>query len=188
MKLANCIIVFVFGLQSVSFAQAKNKLRFSNIEQVAFITANKPNSINLETINGVKYGTWSAGIGLGIDWQKARSIPLFLDARKYFGLKKNSWFIYADVGKNVWWEKNTNGDFFTTVTPYKSTYFTEAGIGYLFQLYKKTIFISGGYGYKNIQYSANYTNYLSGFYPADYYSYQMNTYINRLVFKIGIQF
>jgi hypothetical protein len=129
------------------------------------------------------------GIGIGIDWQKERSVPLFLDVRKYVDVKKSSWFIYADGGKNMLWQRNGNGNFYTNVTAYQSTYFGEVGMGYLFRLRQKNhYYISIGYGNKNIQYTANYKYAMITQLPIDYYAYRMNTYINRLIFKLGIQF
>jgi hypothetical protein len=60
-------------------------------------------SWNLQTINGIYYKTWFAGIGVGLDYYTMRTIPLFIDVRKDLLSKNRTPFLYADGGIHFDW-------------------------------------------------------------------------------------
>lgn len=110
-------------------------------------------ALNINVINGLKFNTWFAGIGVGIDYYGLkRSIPLFLDIQKDISAKSNTWFWFADAGYNFPWLMNNEKMKF--VEKYKAVagLFYEAGAGYKFTIFNKTrIGLSAGYSYKQLK-------------------------------------
>jgi hypothetical protein len=140
-----------------------------------------------QTINGVRYNNWFAGIGAGLDYYSYRTIPVFFDLRRDIG-KLNKGFIYADVGYNFPWKEKPGKE----ISFYNSYHFTKGlysdiGIGYKLNLNENPSFLfSAGYSYKKVHNkigvvnqclvppcSEKFTNYEYGF--------------GRIVLKAGIK-
>ncbi|HRQ51574.1 MAG TPA: hypothetical protein PLR74_13600, partial [Agriterribacter sp.] len=105
------MVLIASGFLSLSLhlqAQQKTlpKVVFHSVEQAALVNGNNAVSGALQTVNGAGYGNWFAGIGAGIDFYRYRSVPLFLELRRSFDVKKgNQLFVYADGGYNLPWVK-----------------------------------------------------------------------------------
>src|SRR5262245_27408802 len=108
-------IIFLFFSIFVSctlFAQQAKENRaakkncgcsFNSLAQLGILEGEAGTAFQLQTINGIQFKTWSAGIGVGLDYYKYRSIPLFLDLRKYILNKPRTPFLYADGGIHFAW-------------------------------------------------------------------------------------
>lgn len=150
---------FILFISIAAFCQNKNieKLHFTSINQLGFAVVNGNNNWQIQTINGIRYKTWSAGLGIGIDWQNTRSVPFFLDIRKQLSEHKNNWFLYVDAGENMAW-KNKDFIYYNQVSAhYSNTFYAESGIGYSIALKNKRAFLlSLGYGNKSSEYTYTY--------------------------------
>src|SRR5215203_3590562 len=98
-------VTFFMLFQFVSVAQKALKPAFTSINQVGIGWGGSGEGLQLQTINGLSYKTYSAGIGIGLDYYWARTIPLFIDLRKNIFSKKQTPFVYADLGLNMPWVK-----------------------------------------------------------------------------------
>lgn len=97
------LFICLSGLVS---AQQKTKTcpwQFHSINNVGLLEGQTGSAFQLQSINGMQYKSWYAGIGLGLDFYRYRTIPLFLDIRKEFGSGSNKFFAYADGGVNFVW-------------------------------------------------------------------------------------
>jgi hypothetical protein len=160
--------------------------KFHSINQAGLLNGESKTAFHLQSVNGIQYKNLFAGIGVGLDYYKYRSIPLFIELRKYFGATKNQFFVYADGGANFVWAKS-NGAYNNTVKYYPGFY-GNAGIGYK-AVFKNGmgILLSAGYSYKKIKEEQS-----SGFCPMGNTCYlQTDTYkydFNRLIIQIGWMF
>src|SRR5688500_20060445 len=57
---------------------------FSSIYNVGLVEGENGTSLQLQTVQGIRYGKWFAGICAGLDYYELRTIPLFLDIRREF--------------------------------------------------------------------------------------------------------
>ncbi len=174
---------------------AGNFLKFHSFNSVGLIEGQAGSAFQPQTINGVQYKSWFGGVGVGLDYYRLRSIPLFADIRKEFGKNGNHFFIYADAGTNFYWERDKDVKQFPANDKVKNGFYGEAGLGYKFRLNSKiALFISGGYSYKKLtetgnNYSLNYITNPVGFPVDDNPSPEKINYnLNRLVLKAGIVF
>jgi hypothetical protein len=141
-------------------------------------------AFQLQTINGLKYKTFAAGIGVGLDYYSERAVPVFLDVRKDLFSKTNTPFVYIDGGIPFIWKKEKDA---ITEPEYSNQVMYEAGIGYHLPMGKHAQFLlSAGYSYRSYtEYS--YPLYWIYAYPVEKkerFDYQLR----RISIKMGIAF
>jgi hypothetical protein len=160
---------------------------FSSINQGGFLTGERGSSLLLQTINGVQYKTWFAGVGVGLDFYKTRGIPLFLDIRKNILNKASTPFIYMDGGIHFTWPTEKDKGVNNTQKFNNGLYY-DAGLGYKAGLGNThALLLSVGYSLKKIE--EKYVPFQvcpGGCGPT--YNEQYNYTLNRLSLKVGWQF
>jgi hypothetical protein len=146
------ILTCLFFVVSIS-TMGQEKIKFSTQNFAGLLEGEYESNLQVQTINGMRWKSWFAGVGAGIDWYFFRSIPVFLSVDRHFFQKNNrSVFISADGGINVsWprkyfdgWENPIGGKF------YNGEYFS-SGLGYRIGLGKSSnaILLHLGYSYKH---------------------------------------
>ena len=109
------LLVVLTGTALITSAQAANQgqpakkgcsCSFSSINQVGILNGSKGVYYQLQSINGIKYKTWFAGIGVGMENYFRTGIPLFVDVRKNLLKTSATPFLYADVGVHIVRDKN----------------------------------------------------------------------------------
>lgn len=176
-------------LAGIGTAQEKKSLvKFSSINSMGFLTGESQTAFTLQTINGLKYKTWFAGVGAGMDIYGYQSIPVFADIRKTFGNKAWQPFVYADAGINYpiyssTLPRKTGGN---EANKFYPTFYGEAGVGLRGAINSKTAFVlSVGFSYKHFRY-LHFNPYYSPFpTPA---TTQFDFYYRRLSVRMGIVF
>jgi hypothetical protein len=176
---------------SALFGQQKSisrPLRFQSINNIGLLEGQAGSAFQLQTVNGAQYKSWFAGVGIGLDYYRYRTIPLFLDVRKEFGKRSNKLFIYADAGMNLYWERDKDVKQFPVDDKIKNGFYGEAGVGYKWKLNQRiNLLFNAGYSYKNITEEGTYL-YMNPIlavmsYPVE----KINNNLNRLVLKVGIE-
>ena len=164
----------------------KSLWRFRSINQIGLLEGQAGSAFQLQTVNGMQYKSWFAGIGVGIDYYQFRGIPLFLDLRKSFGSVNRSFFIYADAGTHFAWA--TTNQHLLYQSDFSNGLYTDFGIGYQIRLGNNTaVLLSAGYSYK--QGSEKTQHNICPFAGPCYDDPQRYDYdLNRLLLKAGISF
>lgn len=175
-----------------NYAQQKeNQLRFNSVNTFGYMIGSKTKSESVSTINGVRWQNWSAGIGAGIDWYDIRSVPVFLDVRKYFTDKKNQPFVYADGGLSVAWPNKQIKNWYSGYD-FRNTFYGECGIGYNWKISDGlSALLSAGYSYKRSLLKVKNTPTQNYFTTYDYYYFPISQYdfeYRRIAIRIGLQF
>ena len=165
-------------------ASAQNKIKFNSINMVGIAFGENENVGLLQTINGIRAKNFFTGIGVGIDYYRYKTLPLFFDERVYFG-KKNNAFAYVDFGYNFPL-KNKPGKEFSYYQSYKFSggIYTDFGIGCKIKFIKKSSLVfTTGYNYKEI------SDRIGAIGPADGIDYNTYNYgFGRIVLKAGVDF
>lgn len=149
------IILFLFSLHgSLMAQQGKKKLAFRSINQLGILYGESGQEPLVQTINGVSYKTWFAGIGAGLDFYRLRSVPLFLDVRKEFpvaALQPLVPFVYGDGGMHFAWPRT--GDHTSNYeSKFNNGAWFDAGLGCkVATKSRQTILLSAGYTYKRVE-------------------------------------
>ncbi|HYF30677.1 MAG TPA: hypothetical protein VD993_06135 [Chitinophagaceae bacterium] len=124
---------------------------FSSINQAGFLEGQSPMAFQLQTINGFKYKNWFAGIGLGLDRYRIRSVPLFFDLRWNLFNNPNTPFVYGDIGGHFPWVMDKDKSEWMT-SNFKGGLYYDAGFGYRLGIGKnRGIVFSGGFSLKKMR-------------------------------------
>lgn len=180
-----CLFLLVFI--SRSHAQDKNKIHFRSATSVGFVAGEKNNAFVAETVNGIAFSNWSAGVGVGIDLYEINSIPVFADLKYHFGKNKQA-FVYGNIGPDLPLKVKSDRKVWNGSYHYRNGVFAGAGIGYKVLLGKKKfLFFDAGYSYKRMNESGSYT--ICGIAPPCYTYYEKYEYnYRRIKFKMGFGF
>src|SRR5215217_9329028 len=101
------IMLLLFG--SCIHAQKKEGLNFSSINQFGILKGASDQTFEVQSVNGIQYKSWFIGAGIGIDNYALKTVPVFIDFRKTVCNKKQTPFIYADLGASFPWNKEDKG-------------------------------------------------------------------------------
>lgn len=171
-----------------------NPWSFRSMVNVGLLEGQTGNAFQLQTINGASHRSWFAGIGLGLDYYRIRTIPLFVDIRKEFGNGRDKLFIYADGGISFNWATDVQKSGYLSGDRLHNGFYNDVGLGYKTVVGKKSaVLISLGYSYKQIgeSYISPYYNYQI-YYPTNLMQNdpgeKISYNLNRLSMKIGWAF
>ncbi len=192
----SCLLASIVMYSCAQQKTIPGKWQFHSINNVGLLEGQAGSAFQLQTINGVQYKSWFGGIGLGLDYYRFRTIPLFIDLRKEFGKGDNKFFVYADAGMNFYWRRDKDVKQFPLDDAFKNGFYAEPGAGYQCKLTRKvSLLFSAGYTYKKISEEGGYLYYFTDLAypgPANYYPdpgmEKIKYNCNRLVLKAGIRF
>ncbi|HMG67074.1 MAG TPA: hypothetical protein VK588_05275 [Chitinophagaceae bacterium] len=174
------------------YVSAQDKIKFSSRNYIGFLEGEHGSKFQLQTVEGIRYKTWFAGVGSGFDWYYMRSIPVFLSLSRDF-LKRGNRNFYASVdgGMNFPWKD----DKFPVQWQYQNEkyfpgFYWETGIGYKIGIGKKTdaLLLHLGYNYKYISGKAEPAYDFTGFPFQEVSSQRFEYHLRRVSLKIGWNF
>ena len=181
-----CYLVAIL-IFSTSAAQDQ-KVKFNSINTGGIILGQNKSYAMFQSVNGLLYQKWFAGIGAGYDYYYYRSVPVFIDARRYLG-KDNKGFLYGDAGYNFPGE-NTPGRevLFHHTASFKGGIYGDIGVGYGIKFTKGTcVLFSGGLSYKNIHLrTATFNPCITSPCPENINHYNYD--FSRVLLKAGLRF
>ena len=183
-------LIFISATFLVMAQQKKAKYNFHSVNNLALVNGNSAVSTALQSVNGIQHGPWFAGLGVGIDYYRYRTVPLFADLRYSFGKKKNKFFAYADAGMNFTWVQDHFIDNPTiwnnqTSNRFKNGIYTDIGFGYSAGAKNGNAFVlSLGHSHKSMEETETYQDWRTREWLLKHNSYDFN----RIMLKIGWQF
>lgn len=121
------------------FAQPK-KLNIKSVNTVGISFGNAGSYFNIKSVNGIAKQKWFAGIGVGVDFYKYKSVTATADYRKYI-FKKNNFGINGAAGYNFPFDNKDKTGFIPVDSYYSKKFkgglYSTAGLFYEFKLFKK---------------------------------------------------
>jgi hypothetical protein len=186
-----CLVITLIIIATTAMGQSST--RFSSQNYVGLLEGEQGSKFQLQTINGIKYKTWFAGIGTGIDWYYRRSIPAFISLNKDFSIKGNrNFFVATDVGANFPWQDNKNSYIYNVEESIPGFYWG-AGLGYKVGVGKLNdgILLQLGYSYKHVAEKTKTIYYYATpmiVEPTPETTNRFDYYLRRLSLKIGWNF
>lgn len=165
----------------------EEKIKFNSIISGGIATGEIGTFPVLQTVNGVQYKKWFAGIGAGYDAYYYKTIPLFLDVKRFIN-KQNNIFVYGDAGYNIPWKNKPKEISSYSSFKFSGAFYGDIGVGYKTKFIRKTfILFTAGYSYKRLYNKVEVVNpCLVGPCPENIYDYTYD--FRRIVFKAGIMF
>ncbi len=191
------VLFTLTGMVIVSSAQKNNldgQCQFHSINDVGLLEGETGSAFQLRTINGTQYKSWFAGIGVGLDFYRLRTIPLFMDFRKEFGRSSNKLFVYSDMGINFSWVTDQQKTSNVGNDKFGNGFYGDWGFGYKILVRKNNnLLLSLGYSHKKTVETYDQVYYNPGIYfgqetqPEDP-TQKINYSLNRLSIKVGWEF
>jgi hypothetical protein len=161
--------------------------QFHSIYNIGLLEGQTGSAFQIQSVNGMQYKSWFAGIGVGLDYYRYRTIPLFLDVRKEFGSSINKFFAYADGGVNFCWLTDQEKMTYLADDHFDTGFYTDLGLGYKISIARNDhLLLSIGYSLKKLK--ETYLSY--NYFPPDTVpeKAETNYSLNRLTMKIGWEF
>jgi len=179
MKQGTIFISVLLWFSASGIAQTKTK--FTSINEIGILTGESAAEFEMQSINGINYKGFLAGLGIGVDDYYERTFPLFFDFRKRLSKKESAFFVYGDGGysfisKKVMteWEMDRKGGLYYA-----------AGIGYEISTKGKVKAVMDvGYSYKRFSRIIDNEPWRSSPHYFDTYDYSLN----RISIKAGLRF
>ncbi|HEY8898109.1 MAG TPA: hypothetical protein VIM79_24955 [Niastella sp.] len=161
---------------------------FSSLNQAGVLNGSKGAFLTIQSINGIKYKSWFAGVGVGADGYYRASLPVFLDVRRDLLKKKETPFLYADVGYHFILDtKDRLSQWYENVYNRGSMY-TDVGVGYRFGFTRTGSWVvSAGYTYKYVVYDNKYLYECPTARCYENY-FTVKSYLHRYSMRLGYQF
>ncbi|MFI5156668.1 MAG: hypothetical protein ACHQEM_10805 [Chitinophagales bacterium] len=166
--------------------KSQNQWIFHSYNLLGLLEGEAGSAFQLQTVNGVQHGSWFTGLGVGIDNYQFRSVPLFLDIRKFFGKEPAPFFVYGDAGIQYPWVKSSQKMLYQS--SFSNGFYADAGIGHLHKFGPGlALSFSIGYTYKDAtETSPSYACPFAG--PCYDNATSLSYELNRITLKIGIVF
>jgi len=190
-KILCATIIIVCSMNCFAQQQKQNAIaNLYSINNVGLIEGEAGSAFQLETINGLKYKSWFAGVGLGLDFYRIRTVPLFAHIRKEFGKTVNRFFLFGDAGIDFGWRTDKETKQFPVNDKLKNGFYAQAGAGYTFRLSPvNNLSFSLGYSYKTLtEFGSNYTYIGYGAEAMPVKDSKISYHLNRFVIKAGFEF
>lgn len=194
-KIMRILLLFMFFSFAICVsAQQTNRFHlwsFHSLNNIGLLEGQSGSSFQLQTINGAQYKSWFGGVGLGLDFYRYRTIPLFFDFRREFGKGVNKLFIYTDIGVNFPWLTDNEKTYYYTNDKFNNSAYADFGLGYKLGLGRNNhdhLLLSLGYSFKKLKETYNAPEYYYPPAPNTPSKDQVNYSLNRLSMKIGWAF
>ena len=176
----NLFIILLLVLGPGASSQER-KISFGTSLQGGWVHGASDNSWGIQVVNGVRYKTFSVGLGVGIDAYYFRSVPLFVDIRKRLRDKPQTPFVYAGLGTNLPKDKHSAEEW--QESWYSGGLYYDVGIGYTWALKGNLHFLfSLGYSQKHMGEERKVI--WSSSTKPDVYDYTFR----RVVLRLGVSF
>ncbi len=83
------LLIYLISVTITITANGQEKMKFSSTTSGGIATGEIGTFGILQTANGLDYKKWFAGIGAGYDSYYYKTIPLFVDARRFINKQNN---------------------------------------------------------------------------------------------------
>ena len=153
---ALAVICCVVIAQPVKAQELNNhRVSFHTSFQVALLRGGQGAAFQAQSLNGIRYKSWFAGLVTGIDLYHFRTVPLLFETDKYFG-KKQHVFLFGNAGISYVWARNKDYLYGNSNNSFNHGFTYEAGGGYERKLkHIGHLRMSVGYSQVNIRETMN---------------------------------
>ncbi|MDB5207420.1 MAG: hypothetical protein JWR72_2495 [Flavisolibacter sp.] len=173
---------------SVHLLAQNDKIKFQSSVAAGLLIGEGDPAFQIQAINGIRFRTWSAGIGAGINHYHTRTVPLFADVCKALSKGPKPAFIYASGGYNFPWLREADKTGFGNNDTKGGLYF-DGGVGFLLPVLKtQQLFFSAGWSMKKFTKVINTMPFLSIWPPPENAWRDYDYTVTNVSLKAGLRF
>jgi hypothetical protein len=184
------LMYFQSGLQAQEQATAK-KIQVTGA--VSLMNGTSEVGAQLSALAGVELSKgWTAGLGSAIDYYYFRSVPVFVEVKKYFGNGPRRLFAFGATGVNLAWptdEDQMKLSRWNIVggNDFRFGMYADIGIGYtLYNRHQRGLFTGLGYSVKTM--SESHTEQIWNGLTTDQAQRKTDFTFSRVLIRIGYKF
>lgn len=188
MRSISIMLLLIFSVTAGSYAQ--DKIHYSSQNYVGLLEGESRAAFQLQTIHGVKFKTWHAGIGTGLDYYRFRTIPLFLDLNKDLVFNERTFFVSGDIGTNFVWDNGTGSmGWGSSESKFTPKLYWAGGLGYraFFKNKREAFLINLGYSFKHVREELTVSTFCIDP-PCTVSKDVYDNKLNRISIRVGLQF
>lgn len=194
MKIIYLGMITMMIVLTLQAQKAKQKGTVVVSAQAALLNGDKHVNGQFLLTGGYQLKGWFIGGGTGFDYYKYRTVPAFVDVKKYFGKGDRQFFIYANGGINIAWPTNNQQQqsgwwgWNAQQSKFKNGIYTDVGFGCtLFNSKKRGFFTSAGYSTKTLSETYNEQSW-GGPNPPISTKRTLEYTMNRVLIRVGYRF
>ncbi len=153
-----CLVIVCLGSLFSTVGLSQSSWKFRSVEYVGLLSGQAGSYGQFGTINGAGKGSWFLGAGVGLDYYRFRSLPVFLSVTKELMPGRNGFFVSLDAGISCPVYHRPEGYYDNSFTSSKFLLgpYWSAGVGYKIKLpdggkKDQYLFLSAGYSYKELK-------------------------------------
>jgi hypothetical protein len=166
---------------------SKKKLNLHTITSIGVAGGEKETAPVAQVSAGISYGPWFSGLGVGFDYYRYNSVPVFADWRFNFGPKRVL-FLYINGGYHfaTGGGKEVTENPFVTKDRLRGGLFGDGGFGFNISAGRSNRFgLSMGFRYKAMVHTFSYTTGCLGCEMQYRDHYGFNTIVSKLSWEFG---
>ena len=117
-----------------SVTATAQKTAYRSYSYLGLLEGQSSASFQLTTSHGLEFGSYFAGLGVGLDEYRKWSLPIFVTASKYLFPRRNNLFVSANAGTHLLFNQQEQLIFNSTSSKLLPGFFGEMGLVYRFPL------------------------------------------------------
>lgn len=122
---------------------------FHSFNTLHILNGSTTTSLAINTVNGLQFGKFFSGIGVGFDYYYHTSVPLFIETRIDLSKRKGKLQLFANAGLSfAFSSKNKKLEY--KPGPYKTGSLFGAGLDYLLPIKKEAFIIGVAFSNKQV--------------------------------------
>jgi hypothetical protein len=184
------LIITLLVFLTAREAAGQHQLPYRGSVSLGMLMGESSSALQVQTVHGVQYKQWQAGLGIAVDNYRYRTVPLFMEVRRMLPLKTNHLFLYAGGGPNLLWltSQQKQDIMITNQTKFHAGWYGDLGAGYQLALAgnKNAVSLSAGYSLKTLRTVTQ--DYSPIAYDAPPVFSERTYTLGRIVVKLGISF
>lgn len=187
------VVILFFVLQHTVSAQKKINLKNIAVSsELGILNGKSQVNIQMLATAGIQKKKYAIGLGSGFDYYGYRSIPFFIEWKRFLGEGNRKIFLYLRSGINISWVLSEQQRLLYTSTgkeysTFRNGLYADAGIGYtLYNSKGRGIFVGLGFCKKNL--SENYNDYLWNGSSSTLTNHDVKYNFNNIQLRIGYKF
>ncbi|RYY21852.1 MAG: hypothetical protein EOO04_17330 [Chitinophagaceae bacterium] len=147
-------ILLLMFLFAATITTGQNNIKYHAQNYVGLLEGEARGAFQLQTIHGIQYRNWYGAGGVGLDYYKFRSIPVFFSLNRDIVLKNRTFFVSGDIGTNYPWVQDMSTTVWgnTTRQDFSPGLYWSGGLGYkaYFKNKSDAILVNLGYSFKHL--------------------------------------
>lgn len=189
-------VIFIFLCIAIQHnVSAQKNISLNDIaigSELGFLNGKSQVNLQMLAIAAIQKKKYAIGLGSGFDYYGYRTIPVFVEGKKFFGQGNRRPFVYAKTGLNIAWvmssqQRMTYTSTGTEFSKFKNGLYADAGIGYtMYNSKGRGLFTGLGFCTKSL--TESYNDYIWNGITSSLSRHEAKYRFNNIQLRMGYKF